>query len=199
MSILNYLVEGDIDEAVARKLILYTGHEVGASYGKRGFSYIQNKIGSFNKSAIDICYFALVDFMDTNLPCPGAVLSTWLPHRSQKMLFRVAVREVESWLLADRDNLASFLNVSQTRMPADPENSDDPKRTLVNIARHSSTKSIRDSLVPDQGSTAQVGKLYNSEMSRFVNDHWRPEIARNNANSLEKCLHRLEEFDQLIY
>ena len=72
-------------------------------------------------------------------------------------------------------------------------NENDPKQKLVNIARKSRSKSIRDALVPEQNSTAQVGKLYSFEIKRFVRDFWSINTARVNSKSLDKCLIRLSE------
>jgi hypothetical protein len=49
--------------------------------------------------------------------------------------------------------------------------------------------------VPESGSTAQVGRLYLSEMRRFVIEVWDAQEARENAPSLNKCLISLEELD----
>ncbi len=192
MSVINPLVEGEMDEAAAFKLIDAAGHTPGVCYGKKGFGYIKTKIRSFNRAARSTCYLTLVDLMDTEFSCPPEVLAGWLPHLDPNMLFRVVVRELESWLLADRENIASFLAVSLIRIPENPEAIQDPKRELVNIARRSRNPRVRRSLVPDSGSTAQVGKLYISEMNIFINTSWDPQVARRIAPSLDRCLSRLE-------
>lgn len=51
---LNALVEGSLDEAVARRLIRDTGHQFGVCYGKRGIGYVRQKIQGFNKAAISM-------------------------------------------------------------------------------------------------------------------------------------------------
>ena len=119
---INVLVEGIIDEAVARRLINETGHQPGVCYGKKGVSYIHQKIRGFNKSAASMPILTLVDFMDTGLKCPPEVTSSWLPHRCANMLCRIVVREIESWILADRNNLSTYLRVASNRVPLDPEN-----------------------------------------------------------------------------
>jgi len=193
MAVINYLVEGEIDKAVAIRIINAVGHEAGVGYGKRGKDYIKQKIGKFNLTAKSINYLALVDFMDTDCACPAEVISTWLPHKNKLMYFRVVVREIESWLLADRKTIAKFLSVGIEKIPINPENESDPKQKLVNIARTSRSKSIRSALVPEQNSTAQVGRLYTSEIKRFISDFWELNAARKNSPSLNKCLNRLEE------
>lgn len=197
MAVINSLVEGDMDEAAAIRIIEAAGHTHGTCFGKRGCGYIAKKIKNFNLTAQDIHYLTLVDFMDaqqmdTQLECPPEVISIWLPHRRPKMLFRIVVRELESWLLADRNNLAKFLKINVALLPLDPENITDPKRSLVNLARKSKSPRIREALVPQAQSTAQVGKLYVSEMKIFISEYWNIESARENAPSLDKAMRSLQ-------
>jgi hypothetical protein len=192
MAVINSLVEGDLDHAVADTLIQRTGHVIGAVYGKKGIGYIKTKVRDFNKICDATCFLTLVDFMDTHLPCPAEVISQWLPHRYPNMLFRVAVREIESWLMADRSGLANFLAIDVTKVPANPEEIEDPKRSIINLARRSKKPSMRSALVPESGSTAQVGRLYTSEMTRYIKTQWNITAARGIAPSLEQCLRRLE-------
>ncbi len=183
-----------MDEAAANCLIEAAGHTPGTCFGKKGFPKIQSKVRSFNQTSVSAFYLVLVDFMDTGLACPAEVVSQWVPYRRPNLLFRVVVRELESWLLADRENLADFLNVSFAKIPADPEKLNDPKLSLVNLARLSRSKSVREALVPEPGSaTTRVGRLYTSEMTRFIEEYWDITNARSNSESLNKCCNRLEE------
>lgn len=76
----------------------------------------------------------LVDFKDTGLECPPAVVTAWLPQPSTNLLLRVVVPMIESWLLADREGLAAFLGVSPALLPTMPETLINPKQALVNLA-----------------------------------------------------------------
>ena len=192
MALINSLVEGRTDEAVALRLIRAAGHTPGICYGKKGCGYIKTKVQGFNRAARSSVYLTLVDLMDTEFSCPPEVLAGWVPHLASNMLFRVVVRELESWLLADRENIAHFLSVRLARIPANPEEIQDPKRELINIARRSPNARVRRSLVPESGSTAQVGKLYVSEINSFINARWDPQVARTTAPSLDRCLLKLE-------
>lgn len=191
--IIDALVEGITDEAVARKIVQTTGHGFGVCYGKRGCGYIKEKVGLFNASTPHRPMLTLVDFMDTDAACSPEVLSAWLPNRHVNMLFRVVVREIESWLLADRENFSKFIGISQSRLPTAPEVLDDPKRTVVNLARKSKYRHIRQAIVPSRNSSAQVGALYASEMIRFIGEHWDIQAARQYSLSLERCMKRLEQ------
>ncbi len=180
---------------MAVRLITEAGHTPGYCHGKKGASYIRKNLKAFNRSADAIRYLAMVDFMDTGVPCPGEVVADWLPHRKPNMLFRVVVRELESWLMADQTNLASFLHIDRAKIPARPEELADPKRTLVNLARSSRSRKIREALVPEEDSTAAIGKSYNDELCRFITQNWDLEEACLNAPSLKKCVDRLKSLD----
>jgi hypothetical protein len=120
-------------------------------------------------------------------------VSQWLPNRQTTMLLRVVVRELESWLLADHENMATFLSVSKELVPGNSEQLPDPKEEVVRLARRSRSKAIRESLVPRAGSTARVGPLYEAEMIRFIRNHWDISHAASYAPSLARCVQRLRE------
>ena len=193
MAMIHTLVEGLMDEAVAAKIIKAAGHIPGTSYGLRGCGYVKKKVRSYNLSAKSTFYLTLIDLMDTSEECAPEVVTRWVPDREPKMLFRIVIREIESWLIADREGIAQFLRIDLLKVPAMPEQLADPKFELIRLARRSRNKSIREALVPEPDSFAIVGKLYTSEMIRFIGTQWNIQNARVNAPSLEKCLLRLEE------
>ena len=192
--IFNILIEGHIDEAVARKILNFSGHESGVAYGKKGWTYIHKKIAAFDRSCSAQGLLTLVDLMDTRLACPATVVDEWLPSAHINHVFRIVVREIESWVLADRENIASFLNIPVAKLLFDPDAQVDPKQTLINLARGSRTKVIRNSLVPEAGRSASEGPLYTSEIVRFVTEYWDPSSAREHSKSLASCLSKLQNF-----
>lgn len=191
--IVNALVEGVLDEAVARRILRDCGHELGTCFGKRGCTYIQERIRGFSDSARSVPLLILVDQMDTGFICPPEVIERWIQDRHPHCLLRVAVKELESWLLADRRNLAEFLRVPLSAIPAGAEEVSNPKQTLVNVARRSRSTKVRDALVPHRNSTAQVGRLYTSELIRFIHGCWDIVAAREHAMSLDRCMRRVQE------
>jgi hypothetical protein len=106
------------------------------------------------------------------------------------MCFRVAVREIEAWLLADRERLAAFLGVKSARLPANPEEEPDPKRIIVELAQQSRRREIREDMAPRPGSGRQIGPAYSSRLIEFVSGSggWRPEVAARSSDSLRRCL-----------
>lgn len=191
--LLHMLVEGRVDEAVSRRLICEAGHESGQAYGRKGWTYIKANLAAFNSSCGKHGLLTLVDFMDTGLDCPATVVKEWLPHCERRHIFRVVVREIESWILADRAGLAAFLHVPLVKLPLEPEAQRDPKQVLINLARGSKAKAIRAALVPADGQSASEGPLYSSELERFIREQWDPAAARVNSASLDRCLARLVE------
>ena len=194
--IFDILVEGVMDDAVARRLLTATGHELGSSFGRRGCNYIRQKINGFAQRARYGCpLLAMVDLMDFEFECPPSLSIALVPERPALLVLSVVVRELESWILADQDGIAEFLRVPRSLVPAAPETLPDPKRTLVNLARRSRRRSIREALVPVPGMSASIGPGYVVELQRFVTSSWQLADARNVSPSLDRCIRRLETME----
>ncbi|MBN2007898.1 hypothetical protein JW960_00985 [candidate division KSB1 bacterium] len=194
--IIDVLVEGPTDEIVAKKLVMNSGHEFGIAFGKKGHNYLQNKISGFNvRARFGNPILLLVDFMDTKLDCPPDVITSWLPDRCDKLFFRVVIRELESWLLADREGIANFLSISKDVVPQNPEALHDPKQELINLARRSRRKIRREEIVPQANVSSVVGPGYVAAIEEFVEEYWNIEAAMERAPSLMKCILRIGEIE----
>lgn len=189
----NILVEGITDETVARKLLEYTGLECGKAYGRTGKAHVLERAPIYNQAARVSPWFVLVDLDKNtkNISCPVDALALWLPHPTHGMRFRIAVRAVEAWLLADKESIADFFAVSLSQIPHQVDQLLDPKQTLVNIARKSRNRSIREDMVPRQGSVVSVGPLYVPRLNEFTTKHWRPDEGEKNSESLYRCIKSL--------
>ncbi len=186
-------VEGIIDEAVAQKLIFEAGGKPGTIYGKKGKNFLQQKIQGFNNAAKIQPWMVLID-LDNDAECPLPFCMRWLPNPSRYLCFRVAVREVESWLMADADTLASFLGISAAIVPKYPEKLTNPKEKLIYLASRSRRRAIRTDMVPRQSSGRSEGPAYASRMIEYIQDFWRLEVAGKHAESLRRaiaCLRRI--------
>jgi len=188
-------VEGIVDEAVVRKLITYVHAKVGDVYGKKGKSYLRNKIMGYNNAAQHRPWIILVD-LDNNFDCAPLLRQAWLPDPSPRLCFRVAVREIEAWLLADRERIAQFLSVALSKVPLYPEDLENPKEFIVNLSRVSRRRDIRQDMVPRPESGRQIGQAYPSRLIEFISKYWRPDIASEQSISLKRairCLRALSE------
>jgi len=185
-------VEGPTDEAVARRLIDAAGATLGAVYGKSGKPAVLQRLNGYNAAARFSPWLVMVD-LDQDADCAPPFRARHLPQPAETMCFRVAVRETEAWLMADRDALADFLSVTPARIPLQPDEIPQPKQTLVNLASHTRRRDIREGMVPRPGSGRTVGPLYTSLLIQYVRTHWRPEVAELHSDSLRRCRLRLRE------
>jgi hypothetical protein len=192
----NLAVEDELSETVLRRLLDHAdrGYAVGAAYGRRGFGYLRGTIASWNRAARYRPIVLLTD-LDSR-PCPGELIESWLREpQHPNLIFRVAVREVEAWLLADRSNFARYLRVSEKWLPENPDTLPDPKAALVDSARRSRSKELRERVVPKPGSTAKQGRDYNSCLSDFVRGDWKIREAATTSASLRRTVEKLNSFN----
>ena len=184
-------VEGDVDEAVIRRLLRDMNVCLGSCYGKNGKPQLRKRIKGYNNAADYSPWLVLVD-LDQDFDCAPLLRENWLPNPAKYMCFRIAVREVEAWLLADSESMARFLGVARAKIPKAPEQLDKPKETVVSLARQSRRFSIREDMVPRPGSGRAVGPAYSSRLIEFIDTHWRPEEALLHSDSLDRTIRCLE-------
>jgi hypothetical protein len=185
-------VEGIVDEAVIRRLAGEASAVQLTLHGKSGKARLLRQIEGYNRAARLSPWIVLVD-LDDDGDCAPPLRVAWLPHPAPQMCFRIAVRAVEAWLMADREHLARFLGVAVVRVPSDPEALEDPKQMMVDLARHSRRRAIREDMVPRHRSGRPVGPAYTSRMIEFAETLWHPEVAEQDADSLRRCRRRLLE------
>jgi hypothetical protein len=193
--IISAAVEGLVDEAVVRTLIVHAGAQVGSVYGKSGKPALRDRINGYNSAARHAPWLVLVD-LNGDADCAPPLRQDWLPAPAPGLCFRVAIRQVEAWLMADAEALASYLAVAQGRIPGDPEGVPNAKTEMVNIARRSRRRAIRQDMVPREGSGRPVGPAYTSRLIEYAETHWRPAVAARHTESLRRaiaCLRRLIE------
>jgi hypothetical protein len=210
------VVEDELSDRIARRLIHHIRRTwtVGVRYplkefaggrtnprnvaekrGLSGFGQIRSNLPVFNHAATHRPFFVLTD-LDIHSACPGGVWGAWLPAlaKNPNLIFRVAVKEVEAWLLADRENIADFLEIPRSLIPLDCELLADPKREIVALARQSASQEIIHALVPRAGSSAEVGRSFDRKMIQFVKDQWDIANAAGQSRSLERAINALTRF-----
>ena len=157
----------------------------------KGNGKIKRQINAYNFAAEHGYYFVITD-LDKN-DCAPSLLRDWLPVKpNNQLLFRVAVHEVESWLLADRENFASFFSINQNLIPLNPDNEADPKCTVFSLAKKSRKKEIREAIVPID-EHAINGPGYNIQLQRFIQNMWNIGSARKNSPSLDRTIKALDK------
>ena len=183
-------VEGNLDEVVLRKVARHCGLDVARVHGRQGKQHLLRTLDGYNNAARFAPWIVLVD-LDRDCDCAPECRNNWLPAMAEQMCFRIAVRAVEAWLLADTQRFAEFLGIAAANLPAAPDELDNPKRKVFELAHCSRRRSIREELSPRQGSGQREGPLYTSHMIEFVVDRnrgWRVAQAARHSPSLQSCM-----------
>lgn len=165
-----------------------------------GFPSVMGGYGKIKKNArkyIDmtrknIIIISIVD-LDTG-PCAPSLIEDWFDCSPQslpeKLIFRVAVREIESWLMADYREIASFLGIAVANFSKSPDDLDDPKNRLFTILKKKGHKKWHREMLPE--GNAHIGPLYNEKLKDFITKKWNPERAAKNSPSLASTIKAIQ-------
>jgi hypothetical protein len=183
-------VEGAVDEAIAVRLAREFDMSLCRVFSTRGKPKLLRSLHGYNRAAARSPWWVMVD-LDQDGECPAHYAEAILPNPSQHMKLRVVVRAAEAWLLADRTKFARHLRIREGTIPLDPEALDDPKQVVVELAKGSSSRSIREGLTPRPGAGRKVGPGYAASMIEFAERLWNPRAAAERSESLRRCCDRL--------
>jgi hypothetical protein len=189
---MNCVYEDEPTHLVMRKLLAFFPNSFVENYAIHchGNGKIKANIKAYNKAAQFSYWFVITDL--DKYACAPSLINDWLPiPQNPQFLFRVAVREIESWLLADRDNFASFFKISRDLVPLSPDEVADPKQFIFSLAKRSQKRNIRDG-VPPIDNMASIGPGYNSELGDYILNHWNIKTAREHSKSLDKAILALQ-------
>ena len=106
---INLATEDELSEVTLLRILKDLGrYAVGTAYRRGGFGYLRRTIVGWNRAARGIPFVVLADLDDGE--CPAGLVADWLAaSQHPNLLFRIAVREVESWLLANQGPFRGFL------------------------------------------------------------------------------------------
>lgn len=186
--------EDELSEAVALRLVaeVRPALQVTQKLRRNGFGYLRSKMANWCELARHQPIFLLTDL--DQVACPVEMLQQWRGTLKPPadLLMRLAIREVEAWLLADHPAMRELLGV-RGRLPTDPEQLPDPKAALLQLAAKCAAREVRADLVPAKGSMASQGVGYNARLTQWVQTCWQPGRAAERAPSLAKTCIRLRE------
>jgi hypothetical protein len=191
--------EDVLQEHVLDKIFLACGFNfiVSIRRWKNGKGYLKKNARYFNNAAKEQPVILLTD-LDT-AACPPALILEWLgtdPHPD--FVIRIACREVESWLIADRLALSSFLGISKDKLKSNPDEIPDPKSHIITLARKSRNRGIRNDITPLPHTDASIGIGYNSRLTRFVDEHWNPLDAAARSPSLSRAIRAIRNLHERL-
>ena len=190
-------VEDPLSEDMIRVILARSGRSfnITACYGKQGFGYLRKQVPAFNLAARHTPFLMLVDL--DRAECPPTLINEWLSHpKARYFIFRVAVREIESWIMADSESFANYFGLKKKKdlIPKNPDSVDDPKKLLIELVSKSKKRELRESIVPALGSSLKTGPDYNGQLGFFVAKFWKPESAMLNSPSLNRTMKAIKSF-----
>jgi hypothetical protein len=199
---INLVIEDNLSEEVLRAILKQSikNYEVSGRFpalrrlsSSGGFGYIKSRIKGFNNAAKEMPFLVLTDLDKEE--CAPKLIREWLPVRLHpNLIFRVAKREVESWVMADRNAFADFLKIPTVKIPFNIDDElDDPKAFLVMMARKSKDRAIRNAIVPKHAAS-KVGPDYNGKLASFVQEKWNLQRAVQHSDSLKRAVNAINNF-----
>lgn len=178
--------EDQLSEEVGLKLAADAGLNVVQKLRQGGSGYLKKRIRNFCEIARQVPVVVLADL--DRQSCPVTMMRSWLQGQrpTPDLVFRVAVAEIESWVLADHRAISSLFKLQLGAIPRDPDALPDPKATLIRLASRA-PKIVRDDLVPRDSSISSQGLGYNKRLSDLVNTSWDPDRAAARSPSLQRA------------
>lgn len=189
------VVEDVLSLTVMERLLAHTGrgYVIAKPMVERGNGNIHRSIEKYRNASRALAHVVLSDL--DQVDCAPLLRAQWgVAALPETMLFRVAVREVEAWLLADLAGFSAFAGIPASKISRAPETLADPKQTLIKLMRRSRNKRLAAEIVPAQGSRMSIGPMYNERLSGFVRESWNVDAAMELAPSLKRTLDRLHTF-----
>lgn len=187
--------EDELSEALGEKLINEANDKliVSLRLRKGGFGYLKSRLANLCDLARrqPVVIFTDLDKVD----CPCKLLDEWFLgiKKPDELMFRVVVREIESWVLADCAAFSRFFGVSPAKIPYNPDLLPDPKATLLKIIE-GSRREIREAMIAKKGALAIQGVGYNTLLCEFVRKEWSSGRASERSDSLKRAFERLQHF-----
>lgn len=186
--------EDALTETLAEILLQQSGlpFRITQKFRRQGFGYLKGKISEFNQIARWHPVLVLTDLDQGE--CAPRLRRDWLRQPpASKLLFRVAVRETEAWLLADSEAFAAWIGVSAHSIPVAPDALSDPKQALLRLVGKSHHRALKQDILPARGARAAQGLGYNERLCCFVRECWRAEVAAQYSPSLARARRRVLE------
>lgn len=185
--------EDELSEAIALRLLseLTSPHYITLRLRRGGFGYLRSRMDSWRDMAKQQVMIVLTDLDRAN--CVVDFRDEWLANKPapESMLFRVAVREVESWALADHEAMRALIGMKGV-LPVAPDELPDPKQVLLRLA-NGAPRPVREDLLKTVDGNLYQGLGYNARLTEWVGSVWNPQRAAERSPSLARARHRLQE------
>ena len=190
--------EGALDLAVLRRLAREADLTLNLEYGRRGKAHIDQRLPAYNAAARHQPWIVLRD-LDNDRDCAVELVMHLLPAPARLMKFRIAVRTVEAWLLADHERFKTAFGVAARAIPTVPESVDRRNAAMLEAISRSNRREIKSAMLSKLASGGwHVGPEYNARLEQFASEIWQPRVAETRSASLAKARVRIQELAKLV-
>ena len=194
-------VEDEPSVAVAKRILTHVNQHAKVQFkfrpgfpdNKQGFGNIKRMLPALITMARRGLPSLIISDLD-RFPCSPALIRDWMGLSEQQplsipknLIFRIAEKEIESWIMADRDAFSEFIGIPRDNFVLNPDLLKDPKQHLLNVIRKKGRKKWQKEMLP-QGKIAAIGPRYNEKLCEFVSRYWNPMNAAKRSPSLAKAL-----------
>ena len=192
-------VEGKTDESIATRLLTEAGLTLDLVKIAGDKHQIDQRLPGWNDSAARRPWLVLRDLdHDDQRTCVPGLKSQLLERPWQLgMCFRLVVRSIEAWLLADHEGFEEYFG-TRARLPDAVDELDYPKDELIEQCRKSTKRDIRQGIPPRAGSGRKLGPDYVALVADFSQGVWNPSRARQRSPSLDRALRDLDRLRNWI-
>jgi hypothetical protein len=196
--------EDAVTLSVIRRVLAYCSDdcEVIQDLPARG-GQIKSKISEFNKLSETYPVVLLIDL--DNDDCAPLLINKLVKDKNKNFIFNIAVDEAEAWLMADRKGFASYFRIKMEDMPSAHQTRQGGRKALTEmnfayksnmyltheLIQKSKNSEFIQQLTPKKG--AAKGPEYNSCMLPFIQNVWNIDDARQNSDSLNRMVLRIEK------
>lgn len=186
------------EEAMIKIIASKDRFRIRCSLGKKGCGYLTSNLEKFNALANSHHVLLVLDLDNKHdLQEFKNNIEGQIRNKDEKLKIIVPVREIESWLLADREGLSKFLAVSKDKIDREPELLLDPKEKIINLAKQSRDSNIKKGIPPKQGAAAKMGLSYNTLLSSFIREYWDITRAFELSPSLRETISFIDEIQHV--
>ncbi len=195
-------VEDQPSAEVLKKIIHYrNGSCKNSIIFRGGFPVVKNGNGAIKKmtsSFLNMAALGQYTLILTDLdqePCAPEIIRQWFfPSKDMKILpteviFRIAIRAIESWVLADRKAFADFMGIPMANFTDSPDDLPRPKQYLLNTIRSKGKKKWHQEMLPKNN--ASIGSMYNEKICNFIKEKWSAQRAARVSPSLSRTINTL--------
>jgi len=195
----DYVGEGRSDDIIARRMILAANGVPGTSYRRplsgTGKDSLDARLRGLNKGTLFRNPVLALRDLDDDAACAPALLAVLLPDKNPKMLLRVCVNQVESWLMADKEAYARFCGVPLRHIPDSPETVGNPKALIQSLGESGKAIKLHRHFIRLKRTGVPMWGMLGEWHAEFAQKYWDPMRAAgsNRSPSLVRALARLKE------